>query len=91
MVLISYDIADDKKRTKFNKYIRKFGTRLQYSVYEIENSDRILQNILADLNNKFIKSFDETDSVCIFKLSNSCEVIKYGYAKHEDTDLLIVE
>ena len=91
MVLISYDIADDKKRAKFNKYIRKFGVRLQYSVYQIDNSERILQNITEDLNNKFLKTFDETDSVYIFKLSNSCEVIKYGYAKHEDSDLLIVE
>lgn len=90
MVLVSYDIANDKKRTKFNRYIQKFGTRLQYSVYQIENSDRILQNIITDLNCKFLKTFDESDSVYIFKLSNSCEVLKYGYAKHEDADLLIV-
>lgn len=32
MVIISYDISDNKLRTKFNKYIRKFGGRLQYSV-----------------------------------------------------------
>ncbi|MGM9665323.1 MAG: CRISPR-associated endonuclease Cas2 [Eubacteriales bacterium] len=91
MVLISYDISNNKKRTKFNNYIKKYGVRLQYSVYEIENSERILKNIVEDLNNKFIKIFDETDSVYIFKLSNSCEVTKYGYAKHEDTDLLIVK
>ena len=91
MVLISYDISNNKKRTKFNNYIKKSGVRLQYSVYEIENSERILKNIVEDLNNKFIKIFDETDSVYIFKLSNSCEVMKYGYAKHEDTDLLIVK
>ena len=91
MIIISYDIADDKKRAKFNKYIRKFGHMLQYSVYEIENSDRIFNNIVSDINNKFIKSFDEQDSVYIFKLSTSCEVIKYGYSRHDDSDLLIVE
>lgn len=91
MVLISYDIANDKKRTKFNKYIKKFGVRLQYSVYQITNSERILENIVNDINNKFAKSFDETDSIYIFNLSNSCKVLKYGYAKHEDSDLLIVE
>ena len=90
MVLISYDISDTKKRNRFNKYIRKFGKRLQYSVYEIENSDRILRNIIDDLNYKFIKTFDESDSVYIFNLSKSCEIIKYGYASHEDEDLLIV-
>lgn len=90
MVLISYDIADDKKRARFNKYIRQFGVRLQYSVYQIDNSERILANITEDLNNRFKKTFDENDSVYIFKISESSEVIRYGYAKHETSDLLIV-
>lgn len=91
MVIISYDISDDKKRAKFNKYIRKFGRMLQYSVYEIENSERILNNIVTDLNNKWLKQFDQTDSVYIFHLSNSCKVHKFGYAQNEDKDLLIVK
>ena len=64
---------------------------IQYSVYEIENSNRVLNNIIADLNNKFVKTFDETDSVYIFKLSDSCQTIRFGYARHEENDLLIVE
>ena len=52
MVIISYDISNDKKRAKFNKYIRKFGHMLQYSVYEIDNSERILKNIITDINNR---------------------------------------
>ncbi len=91
MIIISYDISDDKKRAKFNKYIRKFGHRLQYSVYEIKNSDRILNNIVTDLNNKWLKLFDQTDSVYIFQMSSSCKILKYGYAKNEDEDLLIVK
>lgn len=91
MIIISYDISNDKKRAKFSKYIRKFGHMLQYSVYEIENSQKVLNNILADLNNKWIKQFDQTDSVYIFKMSTSCEIIKYGFAKNEDEDLLIVK
>mgnify|MGYP004449886427 CR=1 FL=1 len=90
MILISYDISDDKKRTRFAKYLSKFGHRLQYSVFEIENSERILNNITADLNNKFLKTFGETDSVYIFRLSKNCEVTKFGYAKHEDSDIMIV-
>ena len=91
MVLISYDISNDKKRSKFSKYIKRFGHRIQYSVYEIENSEKILNNIVADLNNKFIKEFDQEDSVYIFKLSQNCKIEKYGYAKNEDSTLLIVE
>lgn len=91
MIIVSYDISDDKKRAKFNKYIRKFGHMLQYSVYEIDNSEKILNNIVADLNNKWLKQFDQCDSVYIFQMSNSCKIMKYGFAKNEDTDLLIVE
>lgn len=41
--------------------------------------------------NKWLKQFDQTDSVYIFNLSNSCKVEKYGYARNEDSDLLIVK
>lgn len=91
MIIVSYDISNNKKRAKFNKYIRKFGHMLQYSVYEIENSPKILNNIFADINNKWLKQFDQTDSVYIFKMSSSCEIFKYGFAKNENEDLLIVK
>ena len=90
MLLVSYDISNDKKRNGFNKYIKKFGHRLQYSVYQIDNSDRILNNIMTSINNKFSKEFDETDSIMIFNLTERCEVIKYGYIAHEDTPLQLV-
>lgn len=90
MIIISYDISNDKKRARFNKYIRKFGRMLQYSVYEIENSERILNNIITDINNTWLKQFDQTDSVYLFKMSSSCKIEKYGYAKNEDSELLII-
>jgi CRISPR-associated protein Cas2 len=90
MVLLSYDISDNKKRARFSKYIQKYGHRLQYSVYEIDNSSRILDNIIGSIENKFLKEFDETDSVYIFKLTGNCEVKKFGYVSHEDSDILII-
>lgn len=90
MVIISYDISDTKKRTRFSKYIKKFGHRLQYSVYEIDNSEKILYNIITDINNKFSKTFDQTDSVYIFHMSSTCKIEKFGYAKNEDDTLFIV-
>ena len=90
MVIISYDIKNDKLRTKFNKYICKFGYRLQYSVYEIENSDAILENIIADITGKFEKKFSEYDSIMIFKLSKMCEIKRFGYAKHDEDDIMII-
>jgi len=90
MILISYDIQDDKLRTKFSKYIKRFGHRIQYSVYEIDNSERILDNIIADINNTFMEKFSEADSVLIMKLSKTCDVIRLGYSIHEETDIILV-
>ena len=91
MVIISYDISDNKKRAKFAKYIKRFGRMLQYSVYQIDNSERILNNITTDINNKFMKTFEQNDSVYIFQLSSQCRIDKFGYAKNEDDSLLIVK
>ena len=90
MLIISYDISDDKLRTRFSKFIRKFGGRLQYSVFEIRNSERVLSNITSQINGYFAKQFSQTDSVIIFDLSNQCKITRFGYAKNDETDLLIV-
>ncbi len=90
MIIVSYDISDDKLRTKFAKYLLKFGHRLQYSVFEIDNSRRILDNIISDLKNEFEKRFTQSDSVIIFKLSSSCEVLRFGYARNDESDFMII-
>jgi len=69
MLLISYDISDDKVRTKFSKYIRKYGRRVQYSVYEIYNSDRVIDNICAEIEGTFEKMFSKSDSVLVMPVS----------------------
>lgn len=86
MVIVSYDISNDKLRTNFAKYLSRFGHRIQYSVFEIDNSKRIVDNIVNDLTNTFEKRFSQSDSVYIFKMSSSCEVLRYGYAKNEEND-----
>lgn len=91
MILVSYDISDDKLRTRFSKYLNKFGRRLQYSVFEIKNSERILNNISSQIENQFSKEFSQTDSVLIFRMPENCEIQKYGYAKNENDDFIIIE
>ena len=90
MIIVSYDISDDKLRTRFAKYLSRFGHRLQYSVFEIDNSPRIVNNIISDLRNQYEKKFSQEDSVIIFKLSSSCEVLRFGYAKNDEKDFLII-
>ncbi len=53
MIVISYDISNDKLRTRFSKYLSRFGHRIQYSVFEIDNSESFLSNIEIDIKNNF--------------------------------------
>lgn len=88
MLVISYDIQDDRLRTKFSKMLTKHGAvRLQYSVYEVNNTDRILNNLIVMIEDMFAKQFEGCDSVIIFDVS-SVKLRKYGNAIHRDTDIV---
>lgn len=88
MLVVSYDISNDKLRTKFSKMLIKHGAiRLQFSVYEINNSKRILDNIKIQIETGFAHKFDGGDSVFIFE-TDLQKAIKYGNAIHRDQPLL---
>lgn len=91
MIIVSYDISDDKLRTKFAKFLSKYGFRLQYSTFQIRNSQRILALVSAEIKNKFEKQFRQTDSIIIFNLSEQCQITRYGYAKNDEEDLIIID
>lgn len=90
MILVSYDIRDDKLRAAFSKFILRFGERKQYSVYEIKNSSRILALIKSELDFNFSKKFKEEDSVLIIETSKNCKISQYGFAKHDESDIIVV-
>ncbi len=90
MIIISYDISNNKLRTKFAKYLSRFGFRLQYSIFQIDVSERMLNLIESDIKNKFESNFEQTDSVIIFRLSNTCKITRYGYAVNDNDDMLII-
>lgn len=89
MILVSYDITDNKLRTKFAKFlIKNGGIRLQFSLYEFNNISRVLDNVKEIIKNEFLKKFTPDDSVMIFTAANE-KVEKFGNAIHRDKDLLV--
>lgn len=90
VLIISYDIKNDKLRNRFNKFITKFGYRLQYSVYRIDNSGRYLKIIENKIKEEFEPRFTDDDSIMIMKIKDFSSVTKYGRAIHEDQSLIIV-
>jgi len=93
MLIVSYDITSNKTREKFSKFLKQFGNKIQYSVYSIKNSDRILNNILAEIECTFKKRFKKTDSVLIFSTCLACDkkIIRFGSAVHEEKDIVYLE
>ena len=87
MLVISYDISNTKLRTRFSKILTANGAiRLQYSVYEVNNTARVLDNLLLKIDD-FSKRFTGSDSVIIFDVS-AVKLKKYGNAIHRDVDIV---
>ncbi len=70
--IVSYDIPDNKRRTKLSKCLEDFGDRVQYSVFEC-----ILdENLLKKMTKRIQRIVDEEeDKVRIYTLCSNCERI----------------
>lgn len=90
MLVVSYDISDDKLRAKFAKMLVKNGAiRLQFSVYEINNTKRIMDNLIVKINMQFAPKFGGGDSVLIIDVHND-RIRKFGNAIHRDQDIVFL-
>lgn len=89
VIIVTYDISDNKLRTHFSKFLEKYGVRVQFSVYEIQNSKRVLDIVLNAIEMKFKKRFEGGDSIYVFK-ANHDETIRYGSAGLIDNNLIII-
>ncbi len=91
MLLVSYDITDNKLRTRFAKFLEHYGSRLQYSVFELRNSKRVLNNVMVEIEKRFKPHFTGTDSIVIIPVTpaDKKNIIRYGYAKHSESDVVV--
>lgn len=87
MIIISYDITDELICSRFARMLVKNGAiRLQYSVYEVINTQRVIDNLLVKIES-YSKHFTAADSVIIFDVQSD-KLRKYGNAVHRDTDIV---
>lgn len=87
MIIVSYDISDNKMRNHFSKMLKGNGAiRLQYSVYEVRNTKRIIDNLVAKIE-AYSKHFTADDSIVIFDV-DSDKLTKYGNAIHRDQSVV---
>jgi CRISPR-associated protein Cas2 len=90
MLIVTYDFSNNKIRTKFHKFLKKHGRPLQYSVFEIKNSNRILNIILLEIEKVYKPKFTMADSILIIPITqkDQSKVLRYGYSVQEEKELL---
>lgn len=86
LVLITYDIIDNKKRTKLAKMLKGYGTRVQKSAFEAW--------LTKAQYNKMIGAVPPycgpDDSIRIYKIIGKGQVKSWGYSVQTLNDDVIV-
>jgi CRISPR-associated protein Cas2 len=68
--VVSYDISEDKRRTKIHKVLSSYGQWMQFSVFECD----LTKAQYAKLRSRLDKLIDaETDSVRFYFLCECCQ------------------
>lgn len=58
-VVVSYDISDDKRRTRIMKTLRDFGKHVQYSVFECDIKEPVYRRMRERLK-RFVTDRDDS-------------------------------
>ena len=87
LILVSYDIPNDRRRTRIAHTLKDFGERVQYSVFECRLADEQLNHLRHRLE-KLVEPAE--DSVRFYRLCAECvrhiEIQGLGVVK-EDPEL----
>ena len=69
-VVVTYDIPEDKRRTKIHSILKSYGQWMQYSVFECSLTDTQYAKLRSRLN-KVIKP--DQDSIRFYFLCGCCQ------------------
>jgi CRISPR-associated protein Cas2 len=88
-VVITYDISEDKRRTKIHKVLKSYGQWMQFSVLECDLSETEYARLRSRLS-KLIKP--EQDSIRFYFLCGCCKakVERIGGEQVRDDSIFFV-
>jgi CRISPR-associated protein Cas2 len=89
-VVVSYDVSEDKRRTKIHSILKSYGQWMQYSVFECDLTKTEYAKLRSRLS-KLIKP--ETDSVRFYFLCGGCQpkVERIGGEQVRDDSIFFAE
>ena len=69
MLIVAYDISDDKRRNSIFKILKDYGQWMQYSLFECDLTQDKYSELCSKLKNKINRS---EDSIKFYFICSSC-------------------
>ena len=87
IVLMIYDIVDNKRRNKMVKCLEAYGVRVQKSAFEALLNRRQYEKMLRESS---ILIDEAVDSLRVYVLDNIIDVYTWGIGERKETDCVIL-
>ena len=81
--VVTYDISNDKRRTKLSDLLGAYGSRVNYSVFECELNQTKLDKLLYEIELKKLIN-KKYDSLRFYHLCENCVPKSFDVANRED-------
>ncbi len=86
IVLVIYDITDDRRRTRMGKCLERYGIRVQKSAFEAFLTEKKYERMM-ELTSGLIDP--ATDSLRVYLLANHTSVRSWGIGDRHVEDVVI--
>lgn len=87
IVLMIYDIVDNKRRNKIVKCLEAYGVRVQKSAFEALLNRRQYEKMLRESS---ILIDEAVDSLRVYVLDDIIDVYTWGIGERKETDCVIL-
>ena len=84
--LVIYDIIENKKRTRFAKFMNGFGTRVQKSCFEVVISLPAFEKMMKNIG----KYCESEDSIRVYRIQGKGQVYQWGKAGPKEEEEVLV-
>lgn len=86
LILVIYDIVSDKRRTKFVKFVEKYGFRVQKSAFEMILDSSKYNQLIAEIP----RHITDEDNVRVYRLPVAGDVSTFGNNITEKEEVIII-
>lgn len=87
LILIIYDIMDNKRRTKFYKFLSGYMTPVQKSCFESHLSDMEFDKLIEQIDRHIDQ---KEDNVRCYKLSSFGKVYNFGESSYQPIEEIVI-